>query len=140
MNVDQFLKRVVFMTRNFGNYDLTEVVKLCLMDIDMPADLDGFKYLVYGVVYFYHNPDAMITKHVYPAIAKEFGCRPTDVEVSIRRAVFKTWKRRNEKWVGYFSETRRVTNSEFISNMAQVLKFWENCRNSMAVEGVEERD
>lgn len=140
MNVDLFLRRVVFMAKNFGDYDLKEIVKLCLMDIDMPTDLDGFKYLISSIVFFYHNPDAMITKHVYPAIAKEFGCRPTDVEVSIRRAIYATWKRHNEKWLDYFSETRRVTNSEFISNMAQVLKFWEKCRNSLVAEGVGERD
>ena len=139
MNVDLFLKRIVFLAKNFGDYDIKDIIKLCLMDIEMPTDLDGFKYLASAIAFMYANPDSTITKHVYPAVAKEFGCRSTQVEISIRRAIEAAFKYRNEKWLNYFSEIRRVTNGEFICNMVEVLKFWDVCRKNMMAEGVGER-
>lgn len=139
MNVDLFLKRVVFLAKNFGDYDTKDIIKLCLMDIDMPTDIDGFKYLVVAIAFLYVNPDATMTKHIYPAVAKVFGCRSAQVEASIRRAIEAAWRCRNEKWLNYFSEKKRLTNGEFICTMVEVVTFWEICRNNLVVEGVGKR-
>lgn len=140
MNADLFLRRVVFLAKNFGDYDMEDIIKLCLLDIDMDASLDGFKYLVFSCVYYYQYPEAMFTKHIYPAVANEFGCRNVDVEISIRRAIRVTWKCRSKRWLNYFSDSKRPTNGEFVSIMAEVLNFWNICRNNLMVEGVGERE
>lgn len=140
MNVDLFLRRVVFLAKHFGDNDVKDIVKLCLMDIDMPTDMDGYKYLICGIVFLYKNPDSMITKHVYPAIAKEFGCRSTHVEIAIRRAIEATWRYRGVKWLSYFPDNRKLTNGEFISTMTEVIVFWDICRKNLIAEGVGGRE
>ena len=139
MNADQFLKRVVFLAKNFGDYDMQDIIKLCLMDMDMSSDLCGFKHLTYCCVFSYENPDAMITKHIYPAAAKVFGCQSTDVEIAIRRTIEAAWRCRGERWLNYFPGSKRPTNGEFISTMVEVLAFWDTCRKSLIAKGVEER-
>ena len=136
VDVEQFLRRIIFMAREFGDYEMIDIVKLCLLDIGMPTDSDGYKYLPYGVIFLYENQNAMITKHIYPAIAKTFRCHSTHVEIAIRRAIGEAWRHRNENWVRYFPENRRLTNSEFVSTLVEVLTFWDTCRKSLAVKGV----
>ena len=128
------------MAKNFGEYEIKDIVKLCLIDMEMPLDLDGYKYLVFGITFLYANPDSMITKHVYPAIAREFNCRSTHVEVAIRRAIEATWKCSNDRWMDYFPKKRRLTNGEFISTMVEVIAFWDLCRKNLVEEGVGSRD
>ena len=138
MNVDQLLTRIVFMAQNFGDRDADCVIKICLMDIGISCGKDGYKYIVSGAVLLHKNPNAMITKHIYPAIAKEFGCSTMQVEASIRRTIHTACDSRNEKWLTYFSEDKRPGNSEFLSMLCEVLSIWEACKKKIANTGVGE--
>lgn len=134
MNVDQLLNRIVFMAQNFGDRDAKCVIKICLMDIGIPCDKDGYKYIVSGAALLHENPGAMITKHIYPAIAKEFDCSAMQVEASVRRTIRAAFENRNEKWITYFSDDKRPGNNEFLSMLCEILYIWEACRRNL-IEG-----
>lgn len=61
-----------------------------LMKRGVPAKLNGFRYLVYGVQMVYNDLgllDKRLTKELYPAIGKELGANWRSVEHSMRTAV-----------------------------------------------------
>ena len=134
MNVDLFLDRVVFMARNFGDCDPRCMVRICLMDIGVPCHFDGYKFIARGATVKHENPDAMITKHIYPAIAKEYRCSTMQVEASFRRAVEAAHKNRNDRWICYFPDGKRPSNDEFLGVICELLDFWEVCRRNISEE------
>ena len=90
--------------------------------------LDGYQQLCLGLPIFVQNPQQLLTKELYPAIAQQ--CNRKDgrsVEHSIRKAIQAAWSQRdNATWRKYFSLNSLghipcPTNKEFICRLAQVL-------------------
>ena len=129
MEVDRLLQRISLMVQHFGYCDLPQVVRLCLMDLDAPTHVSGYEYLVYGVVYLYQHPEAAMSLEVYPAVAKNFGSTPADVEIAMRRVIMKAWRIQNDKWLSYFPTRRKPKNIEFFNFMVQYLRLWEMYKN-----------
>ena len=130
MDVDKFLDRILFMMRNFGACDDEDVVRACLLDLGLPCHVTGYRFLIYGTAQKHKDPDAMITKDIYPAIAKRFGCTVVQAEAACRRIIQTGWNNRKQNWSHYFSEDKRPSNDEFICVMCEYLAYWEVCKRS----------
>ena len=96
--------------------------------LNMPTHLDGYQQLCLGLPLFVQNPQQLLTKELYPAIAHQCDCKDgRSVEHSIRKAIQAAWsKRDNATWRKYFSFNSQghipcPTNKEFICRLAQIL-------------------
>lgn len=114
---EKFLK-----TQETGN-ELQNRVTEILMDIGMPAHINGYNYVRTAIVMSIENPMVIksFTKNLYPTVAKEYETTSSRVEKNIRHAIEVTWSRGNpdamEKYFGYKMSKKRgkPTNSEFIA-------------------------
>lgn len=74
----------------------------------------GTRYIRRAVEIIAEQPRAMITKDVYPQIAKEFGAAPHNVERAIRVAITKARRSPSWDWNWGIMTTQEPTNSEVI--------------------------
>lgn len=87
----------------------------------------GYQYLQYGVELYRDEPEASMTRTVYPAIGKRFQVTPEAVERDIRRAINTAWENCDAYiWRMYFDcgpngTVPRPTNTVFISTLARRL-------------------
>ncbi len=98
-----------------------------LMTLGIPTKLRGYGYLREAVLLMAQRPSQSITKELYPDVGARCGCEGIHVERSIRSAIAKAWKQRDEQiWRQYFQPDgagvlQRPTNAEFISRLADGL-------------------
>lgn len=101
-----------------------------LIEIGIQTNLRGFQYIKEAVMMTVEDPDAvgMLTKHMYPNIAKKHGTTETRVERCIRHAIENSVDRCSvDVMYDYFGESisgnkGKPTNGQFISNMAEHLR------------------
>lgn len=102
--------------------------------LNIPTHLDGYRQLCLALPMYARNPQQLMTKELYPAVARLCGCKDgRSVEHSIRKAIQAAWKHRdNAIWRKYFAfgPQRTIpcpTNKEFLCSLAEIL----NSRNSI---------
>lgn len=66
--------------------DRKEIERI-LFEIDVPAGIKGFEYIVDAVEFLNEDMDMSITKELYPKIAKKNSTNSTSVERAIRYAL-----------------------------------------------------
>jgi two-component system response regulator (stage 0 sporulation protein A) len=101
-----------------------------LHEIGVPAHIKGYQYLRDGISMAVKNLEIinLITKQLYPAIAKEYSTTPTRVERAMRHAIEVAWSRGQKDDInalfGYKvgSGKGKPTNSEFIAMIADKLR------------------
>ena len=101
-----------------------------LLELGTPDHIKGHKYLICAVEMAIENPEVteMMTKVLYPEVAKKYRTTASRTERAIRHAIEVTWDRGEyEVLAKYFGNTvsprkGKPTNSEFISRMANALK------------------
>ena len=90
----------------------------------IPTHLDGYRQLAAALPIFAENPQQLLTKELYPAVAGICGSKDSRaVEHSIRKAIQAAWRHRDIAiWRKYFS-VRDIcpTNKEFICRLAEIL-------------------
>lgn len=90
------------------------------LELGIPYNIVGYRYLVKAVVLYHKDPEQGITKCLYPAVAKIFGTTGKCVEGGIGYAIEAAWNRGNiEVFEKYFKNTISTTkgkpaNTEFI--------------------------
>ncbi|MBP3391192.1 MAG: sporulation transcription factor Spo0A [Clostridia bacterium] len=98
-----------------------------LIDMGIPASLSGYTYLreaIHLVIDMGASPDGVLSKRVYPEIAKKYGKSMASVEKAIRTAIETAWIRGRtdilDKMFGYTVSAQRgkPTNAEFIAMIA----------------------
>lgn len=104
-----------------------QTVNQMLMRLGFSPKLDGYGYLAEAIPLYAQDPSQSITKELYATVGearrKEMGL----VERSIRSAIDKAWRERDEKvWRQYFrcapdGTVLRPSNGAFIARMAQLL-------------------
>lgn len=98
-----------------------------LVSLGIPTKLRGYAYLREAVLLMSENPMQSITKELYPSVARQFNCTPSQVERSIRNAIQQSWeKRSDEVWTTVFQPDGsgtipRPSNAAFISRLADRL-------------------
>ena len=90
--------------------------------------LDGYRQLCLALPMFARNPQQLMTKELYPDVAKICGCKDgRNVEHSIRKAIQAAWRQRDHAiWRKYFTDHICGTapcpsNKEFICRLAEIL-------------------
>ena len=95
--------------------------------LKVPTHLDGYRQLCLALPIFVGNPQQLLTKELYPAVAAICGGNVAQVERSIRSAINAAWCRRDEQlWRLYFKPGTdgvipRPTNAAFISRLTDRL-------------------
>lgn len=78
-----------------------------------------------AVLMAFRDPDYLLTKDIYPILAKEYGGSRDSVDQAIRRMLRRSWVRRNDNadiWELVFPGcTKCPTNGEFIATVALYL-------------------
>lgn len=96
--------------------------------LNVPVHLDGYRQLCLALPMYAQNPQQLLTKELYPAVAEKCGCKDgRSVEHSIRKAIQAAWAQKdNAIWRKYFTlrsqgHTACPTNKEFICRLAEIL-------------------
>lgn len=132
-SVDTVVMRLEDLTKQYmppqENTDLHSRVTHHLHQLNLPTHLDGYRQLCIALPLFAQNPHQLLTKELYPAVAKHCGCKDArSVEHSIRKAIQAAWKQRdNALWRKYFPLNSQgwiscPSSKEFLSRLAEVLR------------------
>ena len=95
-----------------------------MLDLGIPTKLRGFAFLREAALETLRNPGQLMTKELYPKVAKICDGSAQQVERSIRSAIAAAWAHRDEQlWRMYFPPNgkgllEKPTNSEIISCLA----------------------
>lgn len=104
-----------------------QLITNVLMTLGFSAKLDGYGYLAEAIPLYARDPSQAITKELYVAVGELRHKEATLVERSIRSAIDKAWRERDEEvWQRYFrcapdGTVPRPSNGAFIARMAQLL-------------------
>lgn len=103
--------------------DPTAYITELLLSLSISTKHNGFAYLREAVILMSKDPAQSVTKVLYPAVARIFGCQKENIERSIRTALDSAWERGDRKiWNQYFPDAlHRPTNAVFLSRMAEAL-------------------
>lgn len=133
--IENTLVHALFFSRHLKYCDLPCVVVAVLMELGVPTKTAGFDYLKTAILVFMEDQTQMVTKDLYPTVAKAYTSKPgyAQIEKGIRRAISEAWARRdNDIWKCYFSANKdgnieKPTNAEFISRIARFIELWQGC-------------
>lgn len=115
-------------TVHTSRLDVNSEVSDMLLHLQIDVSRDGYSRLCAAIRYRVGHPSGLLTKEVYPAVAKQFNCSCSQVEKSISRVIEAAWKCRDEAaWREFFpvehgGELKRPTNDKFISRLAVYLE------------------
>lgn len=108
--------------------EFVEIITKNLHELGIPAHIKGYQYVRYGILLSFQNPEmSMVTKLLYPTVAKKYATTSSRVERAIRHAIEVAWDRGDvevfNKYFGYTISMDRgkPTNSEFIAMIADRL-------------------
>lgn len=133
--MDELLTHLVFLARHLRGLDKRHIVEIFLMEIGTSTNANGFNYLVDSILIYGSAFDPLISKDVYPDVAKRHtGSNAARIEQAVRRTIIQTWRERTDKWTMYFANERRPANGEFISRLAKMLELWEDCCKALTRE------
>lgn len=110
--------------------DLESRVTDILHNMGVPAHIKGYGFLRQSIIMAVNDPEviSLVTKRLYPDIAKMNGTTASRVERAIRHAIEVAWDRGNvdvlDSYFGYTINDMRgkPTNSEFIAMIADKLR------------------
>ena len=110
-----------------GQERLERYVTSLLLQIGIPAHMDGYKYLRQALITAVTQPDVLdcLSRNLYPAIARACDTTAIRVERSIRHAITLTWERAGSstfnKILGRYACAlgEKPTNREFIALMSE---------------------
>ncbi len=115
--------------RKAESYQCEDYLKLMYF-LGMPMHLKGTAYLAAAAAMLSTNPEfqGLLTKEIYPGIAKKYGTSAEGVERSIRNAISIFWKKGGEEEIAgakVLKTLKKPTNSEFLSFLSmRILKEW----------------
>lgn len=113
-----------------NNADLEARVTDILHNMGVPAHIKGYGFIRQSIMMVVKDPEviSLVTKRLYPDIAKLNNTTPSRVERAIRHAIEVAWDRGNvdvlNDFFGYTINNMRgkPTNSEFIAMVADKIR------------------
>lgn len=95
-----------------------------LHTLSFPVHRLGYKHLTSALARFAENDRQSLTKEIYPAVGREFGCTGGAVEHAIRMVIVDAWCCRDCRvWDGYFpNRTTAPSNKVFLAVLAEYLQ------------------
>lgn len=115
---------------------LEEEVSETLISLGVPAHIRGYQYLRDAIMMAVQNKDVLnlVTKVLYPAVARMNNTTPGRVERSMRHAIELSWARGDREAIadmfGYpvASKHGKPTNSEYVALIADKIRIREQHR------------
>lgn len=128
-HTEDMLDHISTLARHLSGFRSQYVVLVMLMDLEINEKHDGFEYLRTAIELFHEDPAQMITKGLYPVVAKRCGrcVGGKAVERAIRTAIKSAWEKHGEMWMVYFPSSERPSNGDFIARLSKYLSLWEEC-------------
>jgi len=116
--------------QNTNNGGLEEVVTELMHEFVIPAHLKGYNFIRSAIMIVVEDPMAikLITKWLYPEVAKKNNTTPSCVERDIRHAIESAWvrtpSRKKEEVFGNISSDLyfKPSNAEFIAKLADIIR------------------
>ena len=107
-------------------------VSSLLHDLGIPSHVRGYRYIRDGVMLLYESSSLvnLVTKDVYPIIAKKYDTTTTRVERAIRHAIEISWMRGDIKLMedlfgnSIDFDRSKPTNAEFLTTIADKFKLY----------------
>ena len=107
-------------------------VSSLLHDLGIPSHVRGYRYIRDGVMLLYESSSLvnLVTKDVYPIIAKKYDTTTTRVERAIRHAIEISWMRGDIKLMEELFgnsidfDRSKPTNAEFLTTIADKFKLY----------------
>lgn len=97
-------------------------VKNLLIRLGIPLRHRGYLCLLEAILARRADPDAPVTKAIYPLVAKKYNISAASVEKNIRQLIHTAWDNRcPEVWQTYFPPDKRPSNDAFLSCIARCL-------------------
>lgn len=108
--------QLYIVTESAADRNRTEIVRY-LNALGIYGNYKGFFYLFYAVELSLREPErvAMITKWIYPDVAKRFQTTPACIERNIRHMIHRTWERDGKNLLIGCDCGRTPTNSQFLA-------------------------
>ncbi len=105
--------------------ELISIITEVMDEFSFAANIKGYAYIRYAILYSIKRNIKGITKELYPEIAKTFDTTAVRVERAIRHAIENSWKNANPEVLSKYFKKRanlKPTNSEFIAKIADCIK------------------
>lgn len=101
-------------------------ISIILKQLGIRTKFVGFKYLKTAISLCYENPDEyayLVTKRLYPAVAKIYRVNTAAIERSIRSVIsnIACSDMIKDQIIGYTSDS--YTNKEFINSVAEYIRY-----------------
>lgn len=135
-NIQQLLTKIRELSegvnRDFEAMSPDELeISLLLQQLGISPRIKGFKYIRQAVVFVRERQDLLnlITKELYPMVAREHDTTPSRVERAMRHAIKTAWDngmQNHEMFDGRQERDRSPKNSEFISYFVTYLTLKSN--------------
>lgn len=133
--LEETLEHALFLAKYFRKNDLQSVTIAILFELGIDTDILGFEYLKRAIMLYCTTPGQMVMNEIYPGVGKMFEAKPNrhQVEQTIRTAITKAWKNRDDRiWRIFFlpdknGAIQKPSNGEFISRIAYFLQLWQGC-------------
>jgi two-component system response regulator (stage 0 sporulation protein A) len=99
--------------------------------IGMPAHIRGYRYMREAILMAVNDPNAaaLVTKYIYPGIAKKYGTSSSKVERAMRHALEIAWERglgSSLTELIFPAKDIKPKNSEFIASLANWINITRN--------------
>lgn len=115
---------------NITEFELEKEIANLVHEIGIPAHIKGYQYVRTAIMLCIKDSEMLelITKRLYPTIAKQYSTTPSRVERAIRHATSIAWSRGDSELIdsifGYTVSHNKgkPTNSEFIATIVDYLK------------------
>ena len=110
-----------------GSWCVENEIDRILCSLGVRIGPSRYSYLCQGILRKYEQPNASVTKCLYPEVAKLLGGTATQVEKAIRDAIKDGWRNGNEQiWNLYFpsvgGERRCPSNEQFLARIGNILQ------------------
>ena len=113
-----------------NNHDLEARITSVLHNMGVPAHIKGYGFLRQAIIMAVEDPQviSLVTKRLYPDIAKNNNTTASRVERAIRHAIEVAWDRGNvdvlNEYFGYTINNMRgkPTNSEFVAMISDRIR------------------
>lgn len=110
-----------------NKYELELLITKALHLLGIPAHIKGYRYLREAIIMTINDPKAtdLITKNLYPSIAKRYATTPSRVNRAIDHAIAVSWERSSNSPLAALLFAKRESkpkNSEFILGLANYIK------------------
>lgn len=130
------LEHVVLLAQHLDLCDLRGAIIAILMELRVPTKSVGFECLKQAIQLQFQDPTRALYGDIYSQIAQRFHqSSEKQVDQAIREVLDVAWQQGSrEAWEWYFSyegnlTVKRPTNSEFISQVAYIIEFWQSCQS-----------